>query len=83
MSFELTIKCSKDIDNIHIDFSDGTTIVTSSTKFPKEKKSLLDNNYLNTDENFDNIQQEIIKPPKIEELDRSVKIAEELQNIDI
>jgi len=83
MSFELIIKCSKDIYNIHIDFSDGTSMVTSSTKNPKEKKHLTSNNYLNTDGNFDDIRQEIIKPPKIKELNRSVKIAPELQNIDI
>ena len=80
MSFELIIKCSQDIDNIHIDFSDGTSMVTSRPKITKEKKS---KDYLNTDEESNNISQDVIKLPQIKQLNRSVKIAPELQNIDI
>lgn len=39
MSFELHITCSKDIDKLKIDFSDGTSVATTSTpKEPKEPK---------------------------------------------
>jgi hypothetical protein len=34
--FKLVIECSKDIDNLSINFSDGTSVVTEST--PRESK---------------------------------------------
>ena len=36
--FELHITCSKDIDNLSINFSDGTSVVTESK--PKETKEI-------------------------------------------
>ena len=36
--FELHITCSKDIDNLSINFSDGTSVVAESK--PKENKEL-------------------------------------------
>lgn len=36
--FKLVIECSKDIDNLSINFSDGTSVVTESK--PKEPKEL-------------------------------------------
>ena len=36
--FELRITCSKDIDNLSINFSDGTSVVTESK--PKETKEI-------------------------------------------
>ncbi len=38
--FELHITCSKDIDNLSINFSDGTSVVTESK--PKETKEVKD-----------------------------------------
>ena len=37
MAFKLLIECSKDIDELHINFSDGTSSVVS--KEPKENKT--------------------------------------------
>lgn len=43
MSFELHITCSKDIDELHINFSDGTSSVVSKNdndyQKPKEKQT--------------------------------------------
>lgn len=36
MAFKLLIECSKDIDTLHINFSDGTSVVTSNED--KEEK---------------------------------------------
>ena len=36
--FKLVIECSKDIDNLSINFSDGTSVVTESK--PKETKEI-------------------------------------------
>ena len=51
--FELHITCTKDIDKLSIDFSDGTSIVQeSSPKEPKELKELKEP------------KEKDIKPPK-------------------
>lgn len=100
--FKLNIECTKDIDELHINFSDGSTTVVSnasrdsekckSTKQQPEKQKevvqqvkeskLTKEQFLDTDTDFGDISQEVIKPPKIESSDRPVKVAEELQNFD-
>ena len=97
MAFKLLIECSKDIDELHINFSDGTSVVTSKedkaekikeeklsqdhSKDQKEPKRKKLEQYLNTDEDF-SINQEIIEKPKIEDLVRPPKVTDELQNLD-
>lgn len=92
MGFELHITCSKDIDKLKIDFSDGTSVVTESepkvTESPKEnpqERGTFErkDHFLDTD--FDDIPvaQDIIEKPVIEQKDRPLKVAEELQNLDI
>ena len=97
MAFKLLIECSKDIDTLHINFSDGTSVVTSKDEKPekikehkdsKEEKSTTEKQkrkqleqYLNTDEDF-TVNSEIIEKPKIEDLVRPPKVTDELQNLD-
>lgn len=102
MSFELSIKCSKDFDELHIKFSDGTGVVTtkdgkSRTLTPKannnappkaNKKSIHENTirneeFLDTDTDFAPVSQEKVKLPEINLDNRPVKVADELQNLDI
>lgn len=49
--FELHITCTKDIDKLSIDFSDGTSIIQeSSSKEPKEKDIKPPKSKINKDE---------------------------------
>ena len=95
--FKLLIECSKDIDTLSINFSDGTSVVTESktkehkeTKEPKTKelketkkpeRKPLDT-YLDTEDDYE-IQQEVIQKPFIQDVQRPAKVSDELQNLDI
>lgn len=85
--FKLLIECSKDIDEIHINFSDNTSFVkTKDYKEHKESKVVKQRNeqFLDTAEYSNNkIQNTIVEKPVIEEMERPVKVADELQNLDI
>jgi hypothetical protein len=95
--FKLVIECSKDIDNLSINFSDGTSVVTESK--PKETKEIKEpkvkeikeikkperkhlDTYLDTEEDY-SYQQEIVHKPVIENIQRPAKVSEELQNLDL
>jgi hypothetical protein len=92
--FKLVIECSKDIDNLSINFTDGTSVVTESK--PKETKEAkvkeikeskkperkpLDS-YLDTEDDYE-IQQEVVQKPFIQDVQRPAKVSEELQNLDL
>lgn len=87
--FKLLIECTKDIDTLQINFSDGTSVVTSKDdnqeKSHKSTKSIKNNetkkDYLNTDEDF-SVKQEIIQKPDIPDINRPPKVSDELQNLD-
>ncbi len=92
--FKLVIECSKDIDNLSINFSDGTSVVTESKpkelKEPKEQKpkeikkterKALDT-YLDTEDDYE-LQQEVVQKPFIQEIERPAKVSDELQNLDL
>lgn len=102
MSFELIIKCTKDISNLHIDFADGTSSIIHSPdnsekedkKIPKPiKENKVQNTPKNTplktkeeylDTNYgEPIISEKIELPKIDLGNREVKVANELQNLQI
>ena len=86
MSFKLLIECSKDISKLSIDFTDGTSVVTKDVQQKEHKikhESRPQDKYLDTDTNFSSINQEVIKPPTITREDKPIKVAEELQNLDI
>lgn len=98
--FELHITCSKDIDTLAINFSDGTSVVTESkpkeTEKPKEAKEAKEikehreikeprkklDTYLDTEDDYQ-IQQEVVQKPFIQEIERPVKVSDELQNLDL
>lgn len=103
--FKLLIECTKDISEIHINFTDGTSVVKSSdpekpepTKpdkkpepkpkkpnFSEARRELLDLD----DWDSSNVPRDLnVKPsqvskPEIANHDRQVKVATELQNLDI
>ena len=94
--FKLLIECSKDIDTLAINFSDGTSVVTESklkeTK-PKEAKEIKEHReiketrkkldtYLDTEDEY-TIQQEVLQKPIIQDVQRPAKVTDELQNLDL
>lgn len=112
MAFKLLIECSKDIDKLSIDFSDGTSVIQespdkpeiekhqdikSSTRTPRKSKKKessenpdkpkMQNNqdtFLDLDAYDDvPVQSDVVQKPVIEDRERDVKVAEELQNLDI
>ena len=93
--FKLVIECSKDIDNLSINFSDGTSVVTESaprepkepkikevkeSKEPKQRKKL--DTYLDTEDDYE-MTQEVVEKPIIQDVQRPAKVSDELQNLDI
>ena len=88
MDFELHITCTKDIDYLEINFADGTnTIKSNNSKSTgkSQEKNKIKNKEIFLDINQDEIpiSQEIVKKPEIPETKREVKIAKELQNLDV
>lgn len=90
--FKLNIECTKDIDELHINFSDGTATTVSkpvkNTKIHSKSSasSIKQSNkrdILDTDINFESVSQEIVSLPDIGITERAVNVAEELQNLDI
>lgn len=98
--FKLNIECTKDFDELHIIFSDGTnTVVTNGRKEinnnvketvqnkKPQAKSLQRNkpseDLLDTDAEWGGVSQEVVQKPSIDDRQRPVKVAEELQNLDI
>ena len=97
--FKLLIECSKDIDTLSINFSDGTSVVTTKDdnhkeekiKKPKQEPPKLTElserkKPLDNYLNTDedySISQEVIKKPEIPDTYRPPKITDELQNLDL
>jgi len=50
---------------------------------PSETKTNQMGEFLDTNADFDGVSQEIIKPPEIHREKKDVKVADELQNLDI
>ena len=95
--FKLLIECTKDISEISINFTDGTSVVKSSeptkpdkkpeTKpkkpnFSEARRDLLDLDDSSTS-NISNVKPSQALKPEIANHDRQVKVATELQNLDI
>ena len=103
MAFKLLIECSKDIDKLSIDFSDGTSVIQESPDKPEiekhqdiepRKRSSPNPDKPKMQNNQDSlldlgayddvpVQTDVVQKPVIENRDRDVKVAEELQNLDI
>jgi hypothetical protein len=105
--FELTIKCTKDINDLHICFADGTvtTATTNSTPIlpPKEHTNLSPTDeraespqpqeksrspkrkeeFLDLDTDFGTVSDDVVELPQISIGERTVKVAPELQSLDI
>lgn len=95
--FELHITCTKDIDKLSIDFSDGTSIV-QEPKEPKEPKDIkphkskinkseehVDKDILLDDfelYNNRNKKKEVVKPLELPDIDRPVNVDNTLQNLE-
>lgn len=98
--FKLNIESTKDINELHITFADGTSVVTSSgssamvsaPRVPREPKQaqaekqqspVRQEKMLDTDADFGNVSQDVVSLPEINRSARPVKVAAELQNLDI
>lgn len=90
--FDLHITCTKDITFLKIDFADGTSVVGEKPKTDKPQKKVqhqsnFNENQKQTVENYDNMDTKKfkkVKLPEIKEKHRdAVKIADELQNLEI
>jgi hypothetical protein len=95
--FELSIKCSKDISKLKIDFADGSSTVSTVSSVDSSNKEQINEQikeqnkihksqpkekFLNTDEEFDSVFQEVVKLPDIKIKNRPVNVASEMQNLD-
>lgn len=75
--FELHITCTKDIEKLSIDFSDGTSVVQEKTEKPekpekskkisKEKEDFKEEDLSKYQNSKKSVSQEIIEKPKIPE----------------
>lgn len=91
--FKLNIECTKDIEKLHIDFSDGTSAVTTTKEKEHEPRNdvLVNGNgnssrndcFLDTDEDFTHVSQEVVELPAVPEAKKSINVAKEMQNLDI
>lgn len=93
MTFKLLIECSKDIVDLHINFVDGTSSFQKSEKSesvpdvptPEGPISGASKNaqFLDTDADYSTEASEIVEKPEITREDRPIKVAPELQDLDI
>jgi hypothetical protein len=94
--FKLNIESTKDINELHITFSDGTNVIStvgnldrvSTPRVPVHEKPTTrtqktQEKFLDTDTDFGSVSQEVVQLPEINRTDRPVKVASELQNLDI
>ncbi len=96
--FKLNIESTKDINELHIKFADGSSVVTTTSNnnlaspsgvqvhdvvAQTQKNPLRKEEFLDLDTDFGGVSQEVVKPPEINRSDRPVKVANELQNLDI
>jgi len=98
MSFRLLIECSKDLDSLKINFSDGTSVVQTVKEESTEQSILhsrIENEerpktqpmtgggFLDTDADFGTISSDVIEKPDVTQPNREISVASELQNLDI
>ncbi len=90
--FKLSIECSKDISALHINFADGMSAVVENSPvstipnaFKKNapKVSRNDKPFTPIDMSENHVNHERVKLPDIQTISRPVKVADELQNLDI
>ena len=84
MAFRLLVECSKDIDKLEIDFSDGTSVIRHTGESPDVALPKRKGDFLSTDDiPVEEISQEIIQKPFIDDIKKGINVAPELQNLDI
>ncbi len=94
--FKLNIECTKDINELHITFADGSSVVSTTSnnhlvsspgvpvhEVATQQKAQRKEEFLDLDADFGGVSQEVVKPPDILTSTRPVKVASELQNLDI
>ena len=96
--FKLNIESTKDINELHITFADGSHVVSTNSSnrvvSPQRDKvhkvvekpqeaTRKSEAFLDLDADFGGVSQEVIRPPDIHSIERPVKVASELQNLDI
>jgi hypothetical protein len=96
--FKLNIESTKDIHELHITFADGSHVIStnSSNRVASQQRDKVrevveepqkatrkPEAFLDLDADFGGVSQEIVKPPDIHAKERPVKVASELQNLDI
>ena len=92
--FELHITCTKDIDKLSIDFSDGTSIIQESKpkqdKQHKESKKCAEE-HIDKDILLDDVElynnkcknrKEVVKPLELPDVERPVNVDDALQNLE-
>ena len=95
--FELHITCTKDIDKLSIDFSDGTSIIQESK--PKQDKQHKESKkcekcaeeHIDKDILLDDVElynnkcknrKEVVKPLELPDVERPVNVDDALQNLE-
>ena len=96
--FKLNIESTKDIHELHITFADGSHVVSTNSSntvaSPQrnkvrevveepQKETRKPEAFLDLDADFGGVSQEVVKPTDIHAKERPVKVASELQNLDI
>lgn len=83
--FELHITCTKDIDKLEINFSDGTSVVTSNSDKSKESSVTYESQDkpLDTSQDFGTLKPEAIAKPDTSVHRDRPKVASELQNFEL
>jgi len=80
--FDLHITCTKDITFLKIDFADGTSVVGEKNNEKDVKinrnDDIIKNKFTETEHTFNKV-----KLPEIQEKKRDVKVAEELQDLEL
>lgn len=87
--FELHITCTKDIDKIQIDFSDGSTCMTETKKESKSKKDESHGNARDTNsrdaithKEAENVAEVIVEKPKVPDEPKEPSVEDYLQGLE-
>lgn len=96
--FKLNIESTKDIHELHITFADGSHVISTSgsdrvaspqrdtvreVETRRTETQKRNDAFLDLDADFGGVSQDVVKPPEIHVAERPVKVASELQNLDI
>jgi hypothetical protein len=90
MQFELHLTCTKDVNKLAIDFADGSSVTQFRPEAPVPDSGTQNapsyskgGELLDTDGDFGTISQEVVELPDTTRLEKPVKVADELQNLNL